>query len=76
MEEFYRLLVNFPYGHIDRLIFFKTSDDYYRLYFELDNFPNMSRNEIIKIPKKFFIPDYFSVVYENEEVIVFDLIIK
>lgn len=73
-EEFYKLLATSPYGQIDRLIFFKSSENYYRIYFEMDNFPNMSRSEVIEIPKKLFDPDYFSVAFENREVIIFDII--
>ena len=74
-KEFHQMAVNSPQGRIDRFIFFTEPDSkVYKVYFELDNFPNQIKNEIVEIPQHLLAEPYFFKVYENEQVVIFDTV--
>lgn len=69
-EEFYDKIVNTPFGGIDLLILFKNQDKY-SLFFNLDNFPNEMKEELIDIPQDLIDDDFFEEKFENKDYKIF-----
>ncbi len=70
--EFFHLTVENPFGSIGRFIFFNTSGDTYPLYFHVDNFPNQSKEYVVRIPKRLLNSAWFERVYESDQFVVFE----
>lgn len=72
-EEFYDLSKNTWFGSIDRYIFFRHEGSLsYRIYFNIDTYPNGGGEQVVEIPKRLVIEPYFTKVYENDEFVVWD----
>ena len=69
-EEFYDKIVNTPFGGIDLLILFKNQDKY-SLFFNLDNFPNEMREELIDIPQDLIDDNFFEEKFDNKDYKIF-----
>ncbi len=67
------LAKNAWYAPIDRFIFYKDKNSAdYPIFFNLDDFPNGSKETSIGIPKKLFALPDFETVYENSSYIVIE----
>jgi galactan 5-O-arabinofuranosyltransferase len=72
-EEFYKKIKLNNFAKIKRLIFFKTQENFYSLYFHVDDFPNGSREEVVKFDKDLIGDVYFEKSYENNNFVVFKI---
>lgn len=71
-EEFFNKTQTTSFGPIDLFIFYKANPDYYPIYLSVDDFPNPNKEEIIKLPRDLFVSDYFELVFENNQYVVFE----
>ncbi|MBI2436803.1 MAG: arabinofuranosyltransferase [Candidatus Magasanikbacteria bacterium] len=71
-QDLWNLVHNNSITPIDRLVFFNQTGEVYPLYYHIDNFPQVNKEKVIKIPKKLFDKTYFVKVYESDEFVVFE----